>query len=167
MAIDRAVASAVGTPGLRARADLQLLVATGPRHVDLVRPTADDAGALVVRTRPFIDRMDLALALADAAVARAGAGHIAELTACSVPSILVPYPYATEDHQTANAEEVRAAGAARVLQDREVSSERLSACILELMDAPEARARMAEAARTWARPDADERIATLVAEVAA
>jgi UDP-N-acetylglucosamine--N-acetylmuramyl-(pentapeptide) pyrophosphoryl-undecaprenol N-acetylglucosamine transferase len=167
MAIDRAVASAVGTPALRARGDLQLLVATGPRHVDLVRPTADDAGALVVRTRPFIDRMDLALALADAAVARAGAGHIAELTACSVPSILVPYPYATEDHQTANADEVRAAGAARVLQDRDVSSERLSACILELMDAPEARARMAEAARTWARPDADERIATLVVEVAA
>jgi UDP-N-acetylglucosamine--N-acetylmuramyl-(pentapeptide) pyrophosphoryl-undecaprenol N-acetylglucosamine transferase len=167
MAIDRAVADAIGTSPLRSRGDLQLLVATGPRHVDLVHPTADEGEALVVRTRSFIERMDLALALADAAVARAGAGHIAELTACALPSILVPYPYATEDHQTANAEEVRAAGAARVLADRDVSSERLTACILDLVDAPTTRAQMAEAARAWARPDADERIAALVAEVAA
>lgn len=167
MAIDRAVAAAIEAAPLRSRADLQLLVATGPRHTALVPSTADETGSLIVRSRPFIERMDLALSLADAAIARAGAGHIAELTACAVPSVLVPYPYATEDHQTANAEEVRAAGAARVLADRDLSPERLAACILELMDDHEARARMTEAARAWARPDADERIAALVAEVAA
>jgi UDP-N-acetylglucosamine--N-acetylmuramyl-(pentapeptide) pyrophosphoryl-undecaprenol N-acetylglucosamine transferase len=167
MAIDRCVAGAIVASRLHARGDLQLLVSTGPRHVDLVPPTADERGSLIVRARSFIERMDLALALADAAVARAGAGHIAELTACAVPSILVPYPYATEDHQTSNAIDVSAAGAARVLADRDLSPERLTACILELMDDPDARTQMADAARAWARPDADERIAALVAEVAA
>jgi UDP-N-acetylglucosamine--N-acetylmuramyl-(pentapeptide) pyrophosphoryl-undecaprenol N-acetylglucosamine transferase len=168
MAIDQAIAAAIDGSSLGSRGDLQLLVATGLRHEHVVAPTTlEPEGSLIVRTRPFIERMDLALALADAAVARGGAGHIAELTACAVPSILVPYPYATEDHQTANANEVRDAGAARVLPDRELSSERLAACILGLMDDPDERGRMAEAARAWARPDADERIAALVAEAAA
>src|SRR5439155_191142 len=71
-------------------------------------------GRLVVRVVGAIDRMELALAIADVAVSRAGAGHIAELTACRVPMILVPYPHATEDHQEANAREVEQAGAAEV-----------------------------------------------------
>ena len=70
---------------------------------------------LIVRTVPFLERMELALAVADLAVARAGASTIHELAACAIPSILVPYPHATEDHQSANARELERAGAAEVV----------------------------------------------------
>ena len=62
-------------------------------------------------TLPFIERMDLALAVADLAVGRSG-GSVAELAACRIPAILVPYPYATEGHQAANARELEELGAA-------------------------------------------------------
>ena len=77
---------------IRDRDDLQLLVLTGPAHLDVVVPAASETMALLVRALPFIDRMDLALAVTDLAVARAGAGHIAELTACGLPAILDPVP---------------------------------------------------------------------------
>jgi UDP-N-acetylglucosamine--N-acetylmuramyl-(pentapeptide) pyrophosphoryl-undecaprenol N-acetylglucosamine transferase len=114
---------------------------------------------------PFIDRMDLALALADLAVARAGAS-VAELAACGVPAILVPYPYATENHQEANARELVAAGAATMRLERELSPAGLADAILGHVDDPAKRARMSDAARAWARPDAADRIAALVIEAA-
>ena len=70
-----------------------------------------------VRVVGAIERMEVALAIGDLAVARAGAGQIAELTACGIPSILVPYPYATEHHKDANAREVERAGAAVVMPE--------------------------------------------------
>jgi UDP-N-acetylglucosamine--N-acetylmuramyl-(pentapeptide) pyrophosphoryl-undecaprenol N-acetylglucosamine transferase len=161
--LDQVVASAL--PLLAERADLQLLVATGPAHLDVVAGAIDTSAALRVRAMPFIDRMDLALAVADLAVSRAGAS-VAELAACALPAILVPYPHATGHHQDGNAAEVETAGAAVVLPDDELSPERLAACILELMDDDVRRATMAKAARDWARPDAAARIAGLVEEAA-
>lgn len=161
--IDEAVAGAL--PALAGRADLQLLVATGPAHERVVAEAVDVGAALRVRAHGFIERMDLALAVADLAVARAGAS-VAELAACGLPAVLVPYPHATEHHQDANAREVAAAGAAVVLADAELSGERLARCILELVDDRSRRARMEEAARSWARPDAAARVAGLVEEVA-
>jgi UDP-N-acetylglucosamine--N-acetylmuramyl-(pentapeptide) pyrophosphoryl-undecaprenol N-acetylglucosamine transferase len=110
--------------------------------------------------------MDLALSVADLAVARAGSGHIAELAICGIPAILVPYPHATENHQEANARELERIGAAKVLLDRELSSNDLVAAILVLMDDDEARAAMAGSIRAWARPDAVTRLAAVVTGVA-
>ena len=62
---------------------------------------------------PFLERMELAYAVADLAVTRAGASNIAEMTVCGVPMLLIPYPFATENHQEANARELERAGAAR------------------------------------------------------
>jgi UDP-N-acetylglucosamine--N-acetylmuramyl-(pentapeptide) pyrophosphoryl-undecaprenol N-acetylglucosamine transferase len=163
LALDRLVAAAV--PALASRDDLQLLVAAGPRHVDVVPTDPTTVGRLRVRVEPFIDRMDLALALADLAVARAGAS-VAELAACGVPAILVPYPYATENHQEANARELVAAGAATMRLERELSPAGLADAILGHVDDPAKRARMSDAARAWARPDAADRIAALVIEAA-
>ena len=162
--LDEVLAGAL--PLLRDRADIQLLVATGPAHVGVLQPAVADAGGLPVRVYGFIERMDLALAVADLAVSRAGSGHIAELAACGVPAILVPYPHATENHQEANARELERTGAATVLLDAGLSPEGLAAAILRLMDDDGARAGMARAMQTWARPDAAERLATLVTEVA-
>ncbi len=98
------------------------------------------------------------LAAADLVVARAG-GSVMELAAAGRPAILVPYPHATADHQSANARWMEAGGAAIVIGDAELSPERLSAEATALLADPERLARMAAAARELARPDAAERIA--------
>ena len=163
--LDQIIAGVI--PLLRDRTDLQLLVATGSAHVDVVRAALADAGDLPVRVFGFIDRMDLALAVADLAVTRAGSGHIAELAVCGVPAIFVPYPHATENHQEANARELERSGAATVLLDPGLSSEALAEAILVLMDDDVARAAMARAIQAWGKPDAVDRLAALVAQVAA
>ena len=149
-------------PRLAARDDLQILVSTGPAHEAAFRDLGSTATP-IVRVVGAIERMELALALGDLAVARAGAGQIAELTACGVPSILVPYPHATEHHQDANAHEVQRAGAAVVIPEASLTAESLAARIMDLMDDPGARRAMSDAARAWSRPDAAARVADLVA----
>jgi UDP-N-acetylglucosamine--N-acetylmuramyl-(pentapeptide) pyrophosphoryl-undecaprenol N-acetylglucosamine transferase len=161
--LDQVVAEAL--PSLAARGDLQLLVSTGPGREAEVARAVDRSAALRVAVVPFVDRMDRAFALADLVVARAG-GSVAEVTACGLPSILVPYPHATENHQEANAQELVAAGAARMVLDRDLSSSALAAAILDLVDDRSARTAMAASARAWARPDAAAHIAELCAEVA-
>jgi UDP-N-acetylglucosamine--N-acetylmuramyl-(pentapeptide) pyrophosphoryl-undecaprenol N-acetylglucosamine transferase len=161
--LDQAVAAML--PLVADRADLQLLVSTGRDHEAVVADAVDPSAPILVRVLPFIDRMDLALAVADLVVSRAGAG-VAELAACALPAILVPYPFATEHHQEANAREVVASGAAELLPDEELSPARLRSSILGLMDDGARRSRMSQAALVWARPDAAERIADLVEESA-
>ena len=162
--LDRTIAEAI--PLLSARADLQLVVLTGPAHEAVVAGPASRRMELLVRTFPYLDRVELALACADVAVARAGANTIHELATCRVPAILVPYPHATANHQEANAREVERAGAAEVLLDGDLTPERLARRILALAGDRERRGVMAKAASTWAKPDADERVAALVREVA-
>jgi UDP-N-acetylglucosamine--N-acetylmuramyl-(pentapeptide) pyrophosphoryl-undecaprenol N-acetylglucosamine transferase len=161
--IDEVLAESL--PSLADRGDLQLLVSTGRAHVELVRSAIDPSAALRVRPHGFIERMDLALAVADIAVSRAG-GSVCELAAAALPMVLIPYPYATEHHQEANAAELAAVGAARVLRDDALSPDALAGAILGLVDDPPARDAMAAAATAWARPDAAERIARLALGVA-
>jgi UDP-N-acetylglucosamine--N-acetylmuramyl-(pentapeptide) pyrophosphoryl-undecaprenol N-acetylglucosamine transferase len=162
--LDRIVAAAIDD--LRHRADVQLLVVTGPANLQEVEPAARASGELLVRAVGFVDRMDRALAVADLALSRAGAGAIAELAVCGVPAILVPYPHATEHHQEANAREMERAGAAEVLPERSLTPGGLAERLTSLLDDPDRRDVMASSMLTWARPDADARIAGLVEEVA-
>ena len=148
-------------------AGVQLLVSTGPNHIGSVPAIVDVTRGVRIRAFGFIERMDLAYAAADLAVARAGANSVTELTVCGVPSILVPYPHATEGHQEANAREVVRAGAAEILHDASLSPEVLAARIEAALGDGERLAAMREAALGWAKPDADRRLAELVAEVAA
>jgi UDP-N-acetylglucosamine--N-acetylmuramyl-(pentapeptide) pyrophosphoryl-undecaprenol N-acetylglucosamine transferase len=103
---------------------------------------------------PFAD----ALAAADLTAARSG-GSVFELAAAGLPAILVPYPHATADHQTANARYMEAAGAAVVVPDAEVGPERLRGEVELLLADPERLRAMREAARAVARPDAAKVIA--------
>jgi UDP-N-acetylglucosamine--N-acetylmuramyl-(pentapeptide) pyrophosphoryl-undecaprenol N-acetylglucosamine transferase len=98
------------------------------------------------------------LAAADLVVSRAG-GSVMEVAAAGRPAILVPYPHATADHQSANARWMEAGGAAVVISDAELTPERLRAEATALLADPERMARMAAAAGELARPDAAERIA--------
>ncbi len=108
---------------------------------------------------PFIDDMADAYGWADLVVARAGALTVAELAACGVGAILVPFPYAVDDHQTENARRFVAAGAAVLLPERELDASRLARELEQLLSDRTRLLRMAEAAREQARPDAAEQLA--------
>jgi UDP-N-acetylglucosamine--N-acetylmuramyl-(pentapeptide) pyrophosphoryl-undecaprenol N-acetylglucosamine transferase len=105
------------------------------------------AGAHVeAEVTAFIDDMAGAYAWADLAVCRAGAMTISELQAAGLGALLVPFPAATDDHQTRNAEALVSIGAGRVLQERDMTVETLSACIVELTHDRDRLLAMAEAA---------------------
>ena len=163
--VDRTVAGSLHE--MRDRGDIQLIVLTGPAHLGALEGAIEPAMALRVRALPFLDRMELAYAVADLAVARAGATSIAELSVCGIPSILVPYPHATENHQEANARELERHGAAEILLDRELSPGLLARRILALVDDGGRREAMAGRAGAWSKPDAADRLASLVQEAVA
>jgi UDP-N-acetylglucosamine--N-acetylmuramyl-(pentapeptide) pyrophosphoryl-undecaprenol N-acetylglucosamine transferase len=162
--LDETIAASL--PILASRGDVQLLILTGPEHLSVVEPAAAAPMDLLVHVLPFLERMEWAYALADLAVTRAGATSIAEMTVCGVPMVLVPYPYATENHQEANAKEMVRAGAAELFVDRDLSPEGLARRILELVDDPTRRARMAAASADWGTPDAAADLASLVMRTA-
>ncbi len=136
---------------------------TGAGDLGMVRSkVAARAGALWVQ--PFIERMDYAYAIADLVVCRAGATTLAELAVAGKPSVLVPYPHATADHQTANAQTVRAHGAAEVIEDARLD-EQLVPVIRGLM-AGGRLASMAAASKQLARPEAARTIARRVIQLA-
>jgi UDP-N-acetylglucosamine--N-acetylmuramyl-(pentapeptide) pyrophosphoryl-undecaprenol N-acetylglucosamine transferase len=105
------------------------------------------------------------LAASDLVLGRSG-GSIFEFAAAGRPAILVPYPHATADHQSANAEWMQRGGAATVLRDEELGAERLSAGVAAILGEPARLQEMAEASRRLARPDAARRIADEVLEAA-
>jgi UDP-N-acetylglucosamine--N-acetylmuramyl-(pentapeptide) pyrophosphoryl-undecaprenol N-acetylglucosamine transferase len=138
---------------------------TGERDVDLVRVAYQRAG-LEARVEAFIFEIDREMKGADVVVCRAGATTLAELAASATPAILVPLPNSTDDHQRKNAEVVARAGAAVVLDERDLNGDTLAAAIAQLVVDAERRRAMAIAARSLARPDAAERIADRVEQLA-
>jgi UDP-N-acetylglucosamine--N-acetylmuramyl-(pentapeptide) pyrophosphoryl-undecaprenol N-acetylglucosamine transferase len=106
--------------------------------------------------------MAAAYACADLIVARAGASSLTEIALAGVPSILVPYPFAADDHQTRNAEVFAQAGAAKLVQERNLSPEQLAALATTLLRDPQRLGQMAQAARSLAMPDAAERICAAI-----
>jgi UDP-N-acetylglucosamine--N-acetylmuramyl-(pentapeptide) pyrophosphoryl-undecaprenol N-acetylglucosamine transferase len=109
---------------------------------------------------PFIDDMPAAFARADLVICRAGAGAVAELAAAGKPSILVPFPHSTDQHQLRNAEAFQKAGAAVLVLDHEMDGGRLFEEVQKLRARPEMLQRMGERARTFAHPDAARRAAS-------
>jgi UDP-N-acetylglucosamine--N-acetylmuramyl-(pentapeptide) pyrophosphoryl-undecaprenol N-acetylglucosamine transferase len=143
---------------------MQLLWQCGKRDYTEVAARADKKD-FVVSLFPFSDEMDLVYAAADVAVARAGALTIAELTACGIPAILIPYPYATADHQTHNAAEVVAAGAAEMIPDAELENIRLLDRAVEIIRSGRL-ASMRDAAHRLGKPQAAADIAREIIQLA-
>jgi UDP-N-acetylglucosamine--N-acetylmuramyl-(pentapeptide) pyrophosphoryl-undecaprenol N-acetylglucosamine transferase len=120
---------------------------------------------VTARVEPFIDDMAAAYGWADLVVCRAGALTVAELAAAGVGAVLVPYPHAVDDHQTRNAAYLSDVGAAVVIQQAELTRERLRELWSSLAD----RSRlltMARAARSLAQPQAAATVAALCWEAA-
>jgi UDP-N-acetylglucosamine--N-acetylmuramyl-(pentapeptide) pyrophosphoryl-undecaprenol N-acetylglucosamine transferase len=108
--------------------------------------------------------MELAYAVADVVIARAGATTVAEIAVCGLPSLLIPYPYATGRHQEANARALQRAGAATMLLDDEVDGGVLTDRIGWLLADDDRLRSMGDRARAWARPDAASSLARTVIE---
>ena len=126
----------------------------GPRWIEAARKSYLDAG-VAAEVTPFIDDIADAYGWADLVICRSGALTVAELAAAGVASILVPFPAAVDDHQTANARYLVREGAALLLLDRELSAERLARELHELCRGGRTRlVAMAERARRLARPHA-------------
>lgn len=123
---------------------------------------ASTPGGPQIRCVDFIEDMGAAYAAADIVVCRAGATSLAELTALGRPSVLVPYPHATRDHQMHNARALAQAGGAQVIEDSELTGRRLVDAVEPWIADPDARATAARAARVWGRRDAAVQVARLV-----
>lgn len=138
---------------------------TGERWLEATREAYQEQG-LLVRCEAFIEDMADAYGWADLVLCRAGALTVTELATVGVGAILVPYPHAVDDHQTANARQLQQVGAAIIEAQEGLSASRL-ATLLEtlLMDRQQLLA-MAEAARTLAEPTATQRIAAVCLESA-
>jgi UDP-N-acetylglucosamine--N-acetylmuramyl-(pentapeptide) pyrophosphoryl-undecaprenol N-acetylglucosamine transferase len=124
------------------------------------------AAGLTARVEPFLYTMAREMKSADVVVSRAGATTIAELAAVGRPAILVPLPTAADDHQKKNAEVLARAGAAELVEQKELTGGLLADRLLALAGDRPRRQGMAEAARRMARPDAAKRIVDRLLELA-
>ena len=140
---------------------IQFLHGTGERDVSDVR-RAYEQGGFRARVEAFLQDMATAYAAADFVIARAGASTIFELAAMGKPALLVPYPHAANDHQRLNAEAMVRAGAAWTLPDQFCDGQRVAAGIQSALEKPGVLTQMGAKARTLARPDAADRIVTLL-----
>jgi UDP-N-acetylglucosamine--N-acetylmuramyl-(pentapeptide) pyrophosphoryl-undecaprenol N-acetylglucosamine transferase len=135
----------------------------GEKHLEALRAAYAAAG-VHGELLAFIDDMARHYAEADLVICRAGAVTVAELSAGGMASILVPFPYAVDDHQTANARFLAEHGAALLIQQRELSAERLAE-LLRSLDRPTL-LRMAQNARALGKPDAARIVAERCLELA-
>ena len=154
-------ASRLAASGIR----LAITHQTGERDLDLVRAAYQRAG-LEARVEAYIYEIDREMKAAAVVIARAGATTLAELAASGTPAILVPLPNATDDHQRKNADVVAGAGAAVVIDERGLNGDTLAAAISSLVSDAQRRREMSVAARQLARPDAAQRIADRVEQLA-
>ena len=149
-------------PALSTRTDLSIRHVIGSRDWESVQDKLPETDGLEYVAVRYEDHMDSVLAAADLLIGRGGGTTVAELAEAGVGAILVPLPQAPRDHQTANAAALVRAGAARLIPDADLTSDRLLAEVEPLLDDPERLVRMGVAAHTLAQPDAADAVAELV-----
>jgi len=138
---------------------------TGERDYNAVRVAYQERG-IPADVRAFIDDMPAEFSKADVVVSRAGATAVSEIAAAGKASILIPFPHATDQHQLENARVLERAGAARVIEQHELTPQRFLSELWNLLNHAERLTNMEQRARALARPDAAERIAELIEDLA-
>lgn len=161
----RVVPEAVALLAPEQRARLRIVQQTREDDVERVRAAYAQLG-VAAEVAPFFLDLPARIANAQIVVARAGASTVAELACIGRPAILVPYPHATDDHQTANAKALEAAGGAWTIADKDFTAAELASRLTALLADPSPLARMAQASWSFGKPDAAERLADLVAGLA-
>ncbi len=151
--------------GLDNEVSLNVRHQSGARHIENAKQSYLKAN-IKAEVTAFIDDMAEAYSWADIVLCRAGAMTIAELSIVGVASILVPFPYAVDDHQTANARYLSDESCAILIQETDMSAETLSRVLLELYSSRDRLVAMAEKARSLGKPQATEMVAGLCMEAA-
>jgi UDP-N-acetylglucosamine--N-acetylmuramyl-(pentapeptide) pyrophosphoryl-undecaprenol N-acetylglucosamine transferase len=163
-AINAAVTGAL--PALHERLpDLHVIHQTGERDYNDAQAAYLRAG-ISAEVSPFIENMPEVFGRADLLLCRSGASTVAEITAAGKPAIFVPFPHAADDHQLRNAEALAAVGAAVIVPEKELTSERVVNEVVALLNDRQRLARMAAAARALSHADAAGDIARMAARLA-
>ena len=154
---------------LLSREDLYIVHVTGPKELDSVTEALALTPEEAQRWQLFgyTNQMGACMAAADAIVSRAGATSLAEISARAIPAVLVPFPFATEDHQTTNARAYVDAGCAYMIADADVETPEFGQLVKQLVDDPDVRASMSAAARAQKTADAAAALADVVMRCAA
>jgi UDP-N-acetylglucosamine--N-acetylmuramyl-(pentapeptide) pyrophosphoryl-undecaprenol N-acetylglucosamine transferase len=158
--INGMILSALPVLGERAK-NWQWLHLTGVNDSEKVK-SAYDARGLVAVVKPFLTEMDLALGAATVAVSRAGASSLAEIAAMRLPSLLIPYPIAANDHQFHNARAFEKTGAARLLGQKAATPGKVAVLLHELVENADARSKIQAALAQWHAPRSAEQIADCI-----
>lgn len=145
--------------------NLRIIHQTGQPDFDLCRSEYDHAG-VAAEVSPFIDRMADAFSRADLLICRSGASTVAEVAAAGKPAIFIPLPTAADDHQKRNAEAFAQRDAGVLLEQKDLTPERLAATVSAIFHDRERLLRMGAAARQLSHPDAAARIAEIAANLA-
>lgn len=134
---------------------IQVIVVTGKGNYDQLSPYSRKlaGGSDRVKIIPYLERMDYGLAVADVVISRAGASFLAEITAAGVPAILIPYPYASENHQEHNARSLEKRGAAKVFLDKEINGDILLDTVKSVLHS-HVLEEMAARSRSMGKPEA-------------
>jgi UDP-N-acetylglucosamine--N-acetylmuramyl-(pentapeptide) pyrophosphoryl-undecaprenol N-acetylglucosamine transferase len=138
---------------------------TGERDFDNIESAYKLAGFPAQVSR-FIDDMPSAFAQADLVLCRSGASTVGEITAAGKPAIFVPFPFAADDHQRKNAEALEQAGAARLIPESELTPERLSTAVADLLRSSAVLTQMSVKARSLSHPEAVREIGEIAARLA-
>jgi UDP-N-acetylglucosamine--N-acetylmuramyl-(pentapeptide) pyrophosphoryl-undecaprenol N-acetylglucosamine transferase len=150
-------------PDFRSR--LEVVQQCRPEDVERVRAAYRSFG-VNAELQPFFKDLPARMAHAHLVISRSGAGTVSELAVIGRPAILVPLPHALDDNQAPNADILDRAGAGWRIRQSELSPEKLAEMLAAAFSAPDDLARRAVAARTVARPDAAERLADVVEDLA-
>ena len=118
-----------------------------------------------IDVREYINDMDVCMAAADLIIGRAGAITLSELLACGKPSILIPSPYVAENHQFHNAMTLKKIGAAEIIEEKDLTAEKLTEVVFDLLNDKQKLSQMATAAREGAIIDSNERIYEIIMQL--
>jgi UDP-N-acetylglucosamine--N-acetylmuramyl-(pentapeptide) pyrophosphoryl-undecaprenol N-acetylglucosamine transferase len=138
--------------------DLQFIHLTGTQDVDKVRRVYESNGTRAI-VLPFLTEMELALGAATVAVSRAGASSLAEMAAMHLPAILIPYPWAADDHQSYNAQSFADSGAAKLMPQRILTAKALADAVVDLARNKDSHESARRALDKWFFPSAASDIA--------
>jgi UDP-N-acetylglucosamine--N-acetylmuramyl-(pentapeptide) pyrophosphoryl-undecaprenol N-acetylglucosamine transferase len=144
--------------------ELAIVHQTGELDFEKVKAAYANS-SLQAEVRPFIEKIVDEFTKADLVISRAGATTVAELAAAGRPAIMIPLPWAADDHQRKNAEAVERAGAGRMILQSELNGERLASELLVLAKDPARRMAMSAASKMLAHPDAAARVADIAKKI--
>lgn len=152
---------------IKERSDCFFVYVTGQAHFDRIKNELKEVLSVTenLQVHPFIYDMPEVLAGCDLIINRAGATTLAEITALGIPSILIPSPYVTNNHQEKNARWLEKEGASRVILEKDLSGELLWKTIEEIVDNPSLRVTMKKASQRLGSPEAQDKLYALMLEL--